>query len=169
MQELDLLQSCLTCSVVLQFRRLFQIDGSATTVDAAPLVAANASSSILSPVSSGDSQPHSILGDVISAFTGKHDTAAPAPAPVTYNLTLREDKLSASIPFTAAANSSPSSTSSAAHGASTKSAAAPHAAAPAADADDNMSPCSSGPVPSEYEAFDQVCMLDKICDILICM
>ena len=119
-------------------RKLLQIDDSATTVNAAPLSAANATanatSSLLSSPSE-DSKPHSILSDVISSFKakyGKHDgapSAAPESAP----------------PASATANATASSSD---------------------DGDDDeeyyMDPCTSAPVPTAYEAFVEVSYCCKL-------
>ena len=101
-------------------RRLLQIDDSATTVNAAPLANANATSSV-TPSSSSDDSPHTILEDVISAYKAKFGKG-PAPAPVTVSAT---------------ANATADSSS---------------------DSSDLYStPCSAGPIPSQYEAFVEVC------------
>lgn len=110
----------------VQDRKLLQIDNLATTVDAAPLAAANASSSVLgsslSP-SDNDTQPHSILSNVISAYKSK------------FNKTLVTSTPSAS-------NASASATA--------------NATADSNGGDYYMTPCSSGPTPSQYEAFVEV-------------
>ena len=107
-------------------RRLLQIDDSATTVNAAPLANANATSSVTPSSSSDDSHddsPHTILEDVISAYKAKFGKG-PAPAPVT---------VSATANATASAGSDSDSS------------------------DLYSTPCSSDPIPTQYEAFVEVC------------
>ena len=109
-----------------QDRKLLQINSSATTVDAAPLVVANASSSVAgsdSSSSNNDTKPHAILSDVVSAYKSKFKPVkATTPAPSVSDASV-----------TATAN------------------------ATADGGDDYYStPCSSDPIPSQYEAFVQV-------------
>ncbi|KAL0042360.1 hypothetical protein WJX77_010042 [Trebouxia sp. C0004] len=107
----------------VQDRKLLQINSSATTVDAAPLVAANASSSVAgsdSSSSKNDTKPRAILSDVVSAYKSKFKP-------------FKANTIAPSMPdssATATANAS-------------------------ADGDINYysTPCSSGPSPSQYEAF----------------
>lgn len=167
-------------------------------MDAAPLAAANASSSsILSP-SNNDTTPHTILSDVISSYQAKLNktqTSSPSPstspAVATANLsattvdaaplvavqasptvtpsspnkdannihTILADELSAykakfhqNDTIAAAPSSSPAI--------ATATAAATAMANATADGGDDYynTPCSSGPNPSQYEAFVQVSM-----------
>ncbi len=111
-------------------RKLLQIDDSATTVDAAPLSSANASSSGLSFNSSNDTKPHTILSDVVSAYKAK----------------FTKRNISASAPVSSMSSPSASATATA------------NATADSGD-DYYSTPCSSSPIPSQYKAFVEVRML----------
>ena len=115
-------------------RKLLQVDSSATTVNAAPLGAANAnanasSSALSSSTESNGTKPHAILTDVATAIQAKHN------------------KTDMSVPAASMAAAIAASTATAT------------ANATADGGDDYYStPCSSGPIPSQYEAFVQVSM-----------
>ena len=113
-------------------RKLLQLDSSATTVNAAPLGAANAnasSSALSSNTDSNGTKPHAILTDVATAIQAKHN------------------KTDMSVPAASMAAAIAASTATATANATAD-----------GGGDYYSTPCSSGPIPSQYEAFVQVSM-----------
>lgn len=183
------------CVCLLQDRKLLQIDDSATTVDAAPLAAADSSSSALGSdllSSNNGTMPHTILSDVISAYKNKFSKSAGAPAPSTSSIASATSSGSSTSP-TSSANATSSALSSTSgdsntsshhitseliselkdkqlkHGATAPasstsgSSATANATATASDGDDYYNaPCPSEPVPSQYEAFEEVSILLRV-------
>ncbi len=179
----------------LQDRKLLQIDDSATTVDAAPLAAANSSSSALGSgllSSNNGTTPHTILSNVISAYKSKFSKSASAPAPSTSSNASATSSGSSTSPAVSvdatssllSSTSGDSNTSShhifsqlisqhkdkqhkhgatapaSTSGSSATANATATANAPSDGGDDYYSvPCSSEPVPSQYEALEEVSIL----------
>ena len=124
-------------------RKLFQINDSATTVDAAPLAASANATSIASPSSSStSSKPHSILGDIISDFKNKVNGTDATPA----------------------ATSAPASSASAAASSADADATPPFQS----DLTMYSPPCEASPEPTAYEAFTGVSALSTASNFSNC-
>lgn len=143
-------------------RKLLQIDDSATTVTAAPLSAANAtsniSSSLLAPPSS-DNKPHSILSDVISSFRSKYGRS-PATAPAAAANATATAVITTDENGDVTISSEPTDTTTDESGDVASNEPTDTMQDAMDDASDAMEfymePCSDGPVPSAYESFVQV-------------
>ena len=147
-------------------RKLFQINDSATTVDAAPLAASANATSTFSPSSGAtSSKPQTILGDIISDFKNKVNgtdatpAATSAPASSASAAASAAD-VDATPPFQyadlSAEGLTPNSVAEASTSSSSPAATPAATSSPQSGAAMYSPPCEASPEPTAYEAFTGV-------------